>query len=55
MTFQDAKNVAVKFGCKLPRYDHTAPVAECWIELLASVARRGGALGDYIDDANRYA
>jgi len=57
MNFRDARDLAIEVGAKLPAFDHTSPVAECWIdrmELILSVLQRGGAIGDYIDDANRY-
>jgi hypothetical protein len=32
MTLRDARDMAIKFGAKLPRFDPTTPVAECWID-----------------------
>lgn len=58
MTFTDARDLAIEFGAKLPRFDHTSPVAQCWIDRIAALkmmADRGGSVGDHIADANRYA
>jgi len=58
MTFRDARDLANEFGAKLPRYDQTAPVAECWIdriEWLPRAAEQGEAqLKAAIAEANRY-
>lgn len=58
MTFKTALTIAAKFGAKPCRFNPSEEVAGCWIdriELLAMRAERGDPLGDYIDDANRYA
>jgi hypothetical protein len=31
MDFGDARNMAAGFGAKLAAFDHTSPVAGCWI------------------------
>jgi hypothetical protein len=57
MTFTDARDLAIEFGAKLPRYDDTNPVAGCWIdriEWLPRAAERGG-LDEAIAEADRYA
>jgi hypothetical protein len=57
MTFQEAKDLAIEFGAKTPKFDHTHPAAQCWIDriaLLKMMADRGASFGDYINDANRY-
>jgi hypothetical protein len=59
MDFRDARDMAIEFGAKLPRFDHTSPVAECWIdriEWLPRAAEQGAAaLQAAIEEANRYA
>ena len=59
MTFQDAKDLAIKYGAKLPKFDHTSPVAQCWIDRIAMVpmALKCGRenFHDAIAEANRYA
>jgi hypothetical protein len=59
MNFRDVRDVAMEFGAKAPRFDHTNPVAGCWIdrvELLPMAARRGETeLSEAIDEADRYA
>jgi hypothetical protein len=54
MTFADARDLAIEFGAKVPRYDHTAPVAQCWIDRIAMlpIAKDTAAA---INEANRYA
>jgi hypothetical protein len=32
MTFRDARDMAIEFGAKFPAFDHTTPVAGCWID-----------------------
>jgi hypothetical protein len=59
MTFRDARDPAAAFGAKLPAFDHTSPVAGCWIDRIewlpqaAAISER--ALADAIEEANRYA
>lgn len=59
MTYRDAQDLAIKFGAKLPKFDHTNPAAQCWIDRIAYIrtaAERG--IGEYhaaIAEANRYA
>lgn len=57
MTFQDAKDLAIEFGAKLPKFDHTSPVAQCWIDRIEWLrfAPSDEYLAYYIADANRYA
>ena len=60
MTFQDAKDLAIEFGAKLPKFDHTSPVAQCWIDRIARLpmAVECGhliAIDNVIAEANRYA
>ena len=59
MTFRDARDMAVEFGARLPTFDHTSPVAGCWIDrieyLPRAVERGEPALADAIEEANRYA
>jgi hypothetical protein len=59
MTFRDARDLAAEFGAKMPTFDHTSPVAGCWIdriEWLPRAAKRGEAeLAAAIAEANRYA
>lgn len=56
MTFQDAKDLAIEFGAKLPKFDHTSPVAQCWIDRIEYLPRAHPALlADEIAEANRYA
>lgn len=59
MTFQDAKDLAIEFGAKLPKFDHTCCLAQCWIDRVAMfpmIANRPGSdISLYIADANRYA
>ena len=56
--FRDARDMAIEFGATLPRFDHTSPVAGCWIDriaLLPMAADRGeAALAAAIEEANRY-
>lgn len=58
MTFQDAKDLAIEFGAKLPKFDHTCCLAQCWIDRIAMlplISERGHAMEPWIADANRYA
>jgi len=59
MNFRDARDLAIEFGAKVPAYDHTSPIAGCWIdriEWLPNAAERGEtALAEAIAEANRYA
>ena len=59
MNFRDARDLAIEFGAKLPKFDHTSPVAGCWmdrIEWLPCAAQHGAAeLAKAIAEANRYA
>jgi hypothetical protein len=58
MNFRDARDLAAEFGCKRPRFDHTASVAACWIdrmEWVLACAERPADLADAITEANRYA
>lgn len=62
MTFQDAKDLAIEFGAKLPKFDHTSLVAQCWIDriaMLPMVAKKArhkeSSIALQIDEANRYA
>lgn len=60
MTFQDAKDLAIEFGAKLPKFDHTSPVAQCWIdqiEYLPVVAAIPNTFAFIraLKEANRYA
>lgn len=58
MTFQDARDLAIEFGAKLPKFDHTSPVAQCWIdriECLGDVCMTRWERESAIKEANRYA
>lgn len=56
MTFQDAKDLAIEFGAKLPTFDHTHPAAQCWIDRIAMLTGCHGPerLERAIAEANRY-
>lgn len=57
MTFADARDLAIEFGAKLPRFDHTSPVAQCWIDRIENLPlidcpfKRAAMIAE----ANRYA
>jgi hypothetical protein len=53
MTFRDARDLALEFGARLPAFDHSHPLAQCWIDriTLLPVARD---LASAIAEANRY-
>ena len=59
MDFRDARDLAAEFRAKLPTFDHTSPVAGCWIDRIAWLPRAAEiseqALADAINEANRYA
>jgi hypothetical protein len=56
MTFQDARDLAIEFGAKLPRYDHTANIAQCWIDRVQYLPFCEPAqLAAQIEHCNRYA
>jgi hypothetical protein len=59
LTFRDPRDLAAEFGAKLPSFDHTLPIAGCWIdriEWLPRAAEQGEAkLLEAIAEANRYA
>lgn len=58
MTFNEARDLAIEFGAKLPKFDHTAAVAQCWIDRVEAInmaANRGLDLVEWVDEANRYA
>jgi hypothetical protein len=57
MTFRDARDMAVEFGARLPAFDHTSPLAGCWIDRVEWLPRamEQGTLTDAIAEANRYA
>jgi hypothetical protein len=60
MTFQDAKDLAIEFGAKVPKFDHTSSVAQCWIDRIAMLQmigydERGYRTEAIIAEANRYA
>jgi hypothetical protein len=45
MNFSDARDLAIEFGARLPRFDHTSPVAGCWLdrmEWIKVLVARGG-------------
>jgi hypothetical protein len=56
MNFRDARDLAIEFGAKTPSFDHTSPVAECWIDRIAWLPRAAelGKLAEAIKEANRY-
>jgi hypothetical protein len=39
MTFRDARDLAAEFGAKMPSFDHTSPVAGCWIDRIEWLPR----------------
>lgn len=56
ITFRDALDLAVEFGARRPKFDHTAPVAQCWMDRIAWL--RSCPLHKFpeaIEEANRYA
>lgn len=59
MTYQEARDTAVEFGAKLPAFDHTSPVAQCWIDrieyLLTDRHMTRWERESAIKEANRYA
>jgi hypothetical protein len=59
MNFRDARDLAAEFGAKLPSFDHTSPVASCWVDRIEWLVRAAEiseqALADAIAEANRYA
>jgi hypothetical protein len=66
MNFRDARDLALELGtagCKVPTFDHTSPVAGCWIDRMEWVQRTSSEPGihgalrleDAIKEANRYA
>ena len=66
MTFRDARDLALElgtFGCKLPTFDHTSPVAGCWIDRMLWIQAMCSEPGIHgarkleaaIKEANRYA
>jgi hypothetical protein len=58
MTFRDARDMAIEFGAKVPAFDHTSPVAGCWIDRIEWLPRAAEiseqALAEAIEEANRY-
>ena len=56
MTFRDARDLAAEFGAKMPAFDHTSPVAGCWIDRIEWLPRAAelGELEQAIEEANRY-
>ena len=57
MSFRDARDMAMEFGAKVPKYDHTSPVAGCWTDRVAWLPRAAeqGKLKEAVAEANRYA
>ena len=59
MTFEQAKEVAIKFGAKLPRWPYAGKgtAGDCWIDRIAylPVAAERGKLVKAVLEANRYA
>jgi hypothetical protein len=56
MTFDDARDPAIEFGAKLPKYDHTSPLAQAWIDRIALLPTRpANELPNWIALANCYA
>jgi hypothetical protein len=54
MSFQDAQDLAIEFGAKKFRGDHTSPTFQCWADRIAmlTIAKDTDRA---IADANRYA
>jgi hypothetical protein len=62
MNFRDARDLAIEFGCKVPKFNHTAAIAQCWIdriELLLMKVNNPVYTSEQIEkaikEANRYA
>lgn len=59
LSFSDARDLATEFGAKRPRFDHTSPLAQSWIDRIANLLRWEGKpekwLAGAIAEANRYA
>jgi hypothetical protein len=57
MTFTDARDLAIEFGAKVPTYDHTRPLAQCWIDRIAllNTTNWPRRVKDVIAEADRYA
>jgi hypothetical protein len=59
MTLRYARDLAAEFRAKLPAFDHTSPVARCWIDRIEWLPRAAEigeqALAEAIAEANRYA
>ena len=58
MNFRDARDLAIEFGAKMPAFDHTSDIADCWIDRIAWLpiaAEQGEAeLAAAIVEADRY-
>jgi hypothetical protein len=57
MTFIEAQDLALRFGCLLPRYHKDDPRAAAWIAAVVDLplARQQGRLAEAITTANRCA
>ena len=56
MNFRDARDLAAEYGARMPKFDHTSPVAECWIDRVEWLAScKTEQLADAIEECNRYA
>ena len=56
MNFRDARDLAAEYGARMPKFDHTSPVAECWIDRVEWLAScKPEQLADAIEECNRYA
>jgi hypothetical protein len=58
MEFRDARDMAAEVGAKLRTFDHTSPVAGCWIDRIEWLPRAAEIsereLTAAIEEANRY-
>ena len=56
MNFRDARDLAAEYGAELPKFDHTHPLAGCWIDRIAMLpmADERGYLKEWIMEANSY-
>jgi hypothetical protein len=57
LTYQDAVDMAFRFGCLLPRFHEDSPLAALWIAKVADLplAMRQGRLAAAVIEANRFA
>ena len=56
MTFREARDLAIEYSCRLPKFEHTSPLAQGWIDRVEWLVNceGDGDTAEAIAECNRY-